>query len=97
MVILLLQCYFHMNPKRSCVEKEKPVSPIDGTPGMTYKPLYKMTEVCAVLRVTKPTIYDWVKHGKLQPYKIRSRVNMRAALRNRLAGEGFRPEHAALI
>ncbi len=56
------------------IEKEKPVSPIDGTPGMTYKPLYKMAEVCALLRVTKPTIYDWVKHGKLKPYKIRSRV-----------------------
>ena len=44
------------------------------TPGMTYKPLYKMKEVCALLSVTRPTIYDWVKHGKLKPYKIRSRV-----------------------
>jgi excisionase family DNA binding protein len=44
------------------------------TPGMTYKPLYKIKEVCALLGVTRPTIYDWVKHGKLKPYKIRSRV-----------------------
>jgi len=44
------------------------------TPGMTYKPLYKMEEVCSLFRVTKPTIYDWIKHGKLKPCKIRSRV-----------------------
>ena len=44
------------------------------TPGMTYKPLYKMKEVCALLGVTRPTIYEWVKLGKLRPYKIRSRV-----------------------
>ncbi|MEJ7677949.1 MAG: helix-turn-helix domain-containing protein [Segetibacter sp.] len=44
------------------------------TPGLTNKPLYKIAEVCALFHVTKPTIYDWVKHGKLKPYKIRSRV-----------------------
>lgn len=44
------------------------------TPGMTYKPLYKIGEVCQIFQVTRPTIYDWVKHGKLHPYKIRSRV-----------------------
>ncbi len=56
------------------VEKEKAVSPANETAGLTYKPLYKMAEVFVLLRVTKPTIYDWVKHGKLKPYKIRSRV-----------------------
>lgn len=44
------------------------------TSGMLSKPLYKMTEVCALFHVTKPTIYEWVKYGKLKPYKIRSRV-----------------------
>jgi excisionase family DNA binding protein len=44
------------------------------TPGMEYKPLYKIAEVCKLFQVTKPTIYDWVRHGKLKPYKIRSRV-----------------------
>lgn len=44
------------------------------TPGMTYKPLYKIGEVCQIFQVTRPTIYDWVRHGKLKPYKIRSRV-----------------------
>ena len=44
------------------------------TPGLTYKPLYKIAEVCTIFHVTKPTIYDWIKHGKLKPFKIRSRV-----------------------
>ena len=58
----------------SNVEKlTAPVPPYE-TPGMTYKPLYKIAEVCTIFHVTKPTIYDWVKHGKLKPFKIRSRV-----------------------
>lgn len=56
-------------------EKERAVSPPTfQTPGLTYKPLFKIAEVCALFHVSKPTIYDWVKHGKLKPYKIRSRV-----------------------
>lgn len=49
-------------------------TPSYDTPGLTYKPLYKMAEVCTIFHVTKPTIYDWIKHGKLKPFKIRSRV-----------------------
>ena len=56
------------------VETKKPVSVSFETPGMTYKPLYKIAEVCKLFQVTKPTIYDWVKHGKLKPFKIQSRV-----------------------
>lgn len=57
------------------VEKDRTVSPPSfETPGLTYKPLYKIAEVCALFHVTKPTIYEWVKLGKLKPYKIRSRV-----------------------
>jgi len=48
--------------------------PAYNTPGLTYKPLYKIGEVCQLFQVTKPTIYDWIKHDKLKPYKIRSRV-----------------------
>ena len=44
------------------------------TPGLTEKPLYKMQEICSLFKVTKPTIYDWIKHGKLRRVKIRSRV-----------------------
>lgn len=42
--------------------------------GMTYKPLYKMDEICELFDITPPTIYAWIKHGKLKPKKIRSRV-----------------------
>jgi excisionase family DNA binding protein len=44
------------------------------TPGLTQKPLYKITEVCRLFNVSRPTIYDWIKHGKLKPYKVRSRL-----------------------
>ena len=44
------------------------------THGLTEKPLYKMQEICSLFKVTKPTIYDWIKHGKLRRVKIRSRV-----------------------
>jgi len=51
-----------------------PSTSIYQTPGLQYKPLYKMSEVCSIFGVTKPTVYDWCKHGKLKPVKIRSRV-----------------------
>jgi excisionase family DNA binding protein len=52
-----------------------PVKPSEfQTPGLTYKPLYKMGEVQQLLQVSRTTIYEWIKHKKLKPYKIRSRV-----------------------
>jgi len=69
------QCIRQIIREEVCnVEKQKPVLASFETAGMSYKPLYKIAEVCALFHVTKPTIYDWVKHGKLKPYKIRSRV-----------------------
>lgn len=56
------------------LEKHKASPTSFETHGMTYKPLYKIEEVCVLFHVTKPTIYDWIKHGKLKPFKIRSRV-----------------------
>lgn len=50
------------------------VSELTETPGLTQKPLYKINEVCSLFRVTKPTVYDWIKHGKLRPFKMRSRL-----------------------
>jgi excisionase family DNA binding protein len=44
------------------------------TEGLTEKPLFKISEVCKLFAVSRPTIYDWIKHGKLRPFKIRSRV-----------------------
>jgi hypothetical protein len=45
-------------------EKLRPVSITHETPGLTYKLLFKMTEVCEIFRVTKPTIYDWISVGR---------------------------------
>jgi excisionase family DNA binding protein len=44
------------------------------TPGLTQKPLYRMSEVCRLFGVSRPTVYDWIRHGKLRRVKIRSRV-----------------------
>src|SRR5665213_5315 len=56
-------------------KKEQPVfASILETPGLIEKPLFKMQEICSLFRVTKPTIYDWIKHGKLKRVKIRSRL-----------------------
>jgi len=44
------------------------------TPGLTQKPLYKINELCSLFNISRTTIYDWVKHGKLRRVKIRSRV-----------------------
>jgi excisionase family DNA binding protein len=56
-------------------QKEQPLmTTIMDTPGLTEKPLYKIQEICSLFKVTKPTIYDWIKHGKLKRVKIRSRV-----------------------
>jgi excisionase family DNA binding protein len=56
-------------------QKELPLQgSIMETPGLTEKPLYKIQEICSLFKITKPTIYDWIKHGKLRRVKIRSRV-----------------------
>jgi excisionase family DNA binding protein len=44
------------------------------TPGLTQKPLYKINELCSLFNISRTTIYEWVKHGKLRRVKIRSRV-----------------------
>lgn len=54
--------------------KENPAAVSHETPGLTYKPLLKITEVCSFFDVSRPTIYEWIKHGKLKPYKIRRSV-----------------------
>ncbi|HEX8333917.1 MAG TPA: helix-turn-helix domain-containing protein [Segetibacter sp.] len=54
--------------------KEKPDTTTFQTEGLTYKPLLKISEVCSYFQISRPTIYDWIKHGKLKPYKIRRSV-----------------------
>lgn len=63
---------------REEVERNKKEQPLENSileiPGLNEKPLFKIEEVCSLFKVTKPTIYDWIKHGKLKRVKIRSRV-----------------------
>ena len=54
--------------------KEGAAVPSHETPGLTYKPLLKIAEVCAFFHVSRPTIYEWIKHDKLKPYRIRRSV-----------------------
>lgn len=60
----------------SKIAKEKPAAEgsVLETPGLTNKPLLKIPELCKLFHVTKPTIYGWIKIGKLKPVKVRSRV-----------------------
>lgn len=45
----------------------------NGHPQEHRKSLLKATEVCELFQVSKPTIYDWMRQGKLKSLKIRSR------------------------
>jgi len=57
------------------VTKDNPAgNNIYHTEGLTQKPLYKINEVCKLFDISRPTIYDWIKHVQLKPFKIRSRV-----------------------
>ena len=59
------------------------------TEGLIEKPLYKISELCKVFQVSRPTIYDWIKHGKLKPFKVRSRVFFLRRDIEQLLGEKF--------
>lgn len=37
------------------------------------RPLLKATDICDIFKVSKPTVYDWLKQGKLKSIKIESR------------------------
>lgn len=54
--------------------KVSPAVSVMETPGLTQKPLYKIAEICQLFNVSRTTVHDWVKHGKLRRVKIRSRV-----------------------
>ena len=58
----------------SLSQKGKSTNLLTYTPGLTEKPLYKISELCAMFNISRTTIYDWVKHGKLKRVKVRSRV-----------------------
>src|SRR5215467_9709704 len=58
----------------SLFNKGKEARPLTQTQGLTEKPLYKINELCTIFNISRTTIYDWVKHGKLKKVKVRSRV-----------------------
>jgi excisionase family DNA binding protein len=37
------------------------------------RPLLKANEVCAIFKISKPTLYEWMNQGKLPSIKIESR------------------------
>lgn len=37
------------------------------------RPLLKAKEVCQIFHISKPTIYEWLKQGKIKSVKIQSR------------------------
>jgi excisionase family DNA binding protein len=42
--------------------------------GSNDSPYIKIEEVCKILQVTKPTVYDWVNKEFIKKYKINSRT-----------------------
>jgi len=54
--------------------KNGPSKIVNEAGSLLHKPVYKITEVCDLFQITRQTVYDWIKIGKLKRYKIRSRV-----------------------
>src|SRR6478736_6613582 len=51
------------------------------------KALLKLSDVCAIFQVSKPTLYDWLRQNKLKSFKIKSRryflrTDIEAIIRN---------------
>lgn len=44
-----------------------------GEPEVHRRPLMKASEVCTTLRISKPTLYQWMNSGKLPSIKIETR------------------------
>lgn len=55
------------------VMESKKQAPLSATEKHTERPLLKATEVCEIFHISKPTIYDWLKQGKIKSVKIQSR------------------------
>jgi excisionase family DNA binding protein len=37
------------------------------------RPLLKVKEVCKILKISKPTLYEWMKQGRIESVKIKTR------------------------
>ncbi len=69
-----LRQIIHEEIAMSQASSENVVQKAFGTAGLTSKPLYKMDEVCQLFNVSRTTIDEWVKVGKLRKVKVRRRV-----------------------
>lgn len=58
----------------AAISENNPASISPPPKGLTSKPLLSIKEVCDFFQITKPTVYDWIDHEKLKPYKVRGRV-----------------------
>ena len=47
-------------------EKTSPTPLMADVPGMTYKPLYKVSEVCSLFSVSRQTVYQLDRSGALK-------------------------------
>jgi excisionase family DNA binding protein len=56
------------------VVKGAPSRIVDEASNLFHRPVYKISEVCELFQITRQTVYDWIRIGKLKRYKIRSRV-----------------------
>ncbi len=57
------------------------------TDHLPEKALLKLSDVCAVFQVSRPTLYDWLPQKKLKSFKIKSRryflrADIEAMIRN---------------
>jgi predicted DNA-binding transcriptional regulator AlpA len=43
------------------------------TDHLPEKALLKMSDVCVIFQISKPTLYDWLKQDKLRSFKVKSR------------------------
>lgn len=76
-----VQMLVPMEPKafwqqlKTIVEQVVSESKNDLTPTSNHndKPLLKAAQVCEILHISKPTIYEWLKQGKIKSVKIKSR------------------------
>jgi excisionase family DNA binding protein len=50
------------------------------------KLLYKVKDLCELFQVSKPTIYEWIREGRLKPFRIGSRVFFKGQEVEEIAG-----------
>lgn len=70
-----VKCWSQLKTIAEEVIEQKNAASSSSSFGQKYsnQPLLKVSEVCKIFKVSKPTIYDWLKQGKLKSIKIESR------------------------